>query len=150
MAISHSTLRFLSTHYMPNRRSPPNHSPNTSVLISRTKSQFAVHCIGPNRPRFQTRNQASVRTGGGRDKTIPSPESIRRWVGFAGSFMPGGSWWSLCEREDDQVVVAKPLTVVFALRRLWALLGDDKWIMYAAFGAVIITAVSSLLLIEQQ
>lgn len=64
--------------------------------------------------------------------------------------MPGGSWWSLCEREDDQVVAAKPLTVVFALRRLWGLLGDDKWIMYAAFGAVIISAVSSLLLIEQQ
>lgn len=54
--------------------------------------------------------------------------------------LPGGKWW----RFDDDVEIvqnAKPITLVKALRRMWRLISSDRWIIFAAFSALILTAV---------
>lgn len=78
-----------------------------------------------------------------RDKNIRLSVMIQKWVEYVRSLMPSGSWWRLCESDEEQVAAAKPVTLLFALRRLWKLLEDDRWVIFVAFGALIIAAVRS-------
>lgn len=67
-------------------------------------------------------------------------EKIRRWIRFIQSILPGGSWWSF----DDDVevkIMAKPVTLWRALGKMWDLVSKDRWIIFAAFSALIIAAV---------
>lgn len=69
-------------------------------------------------------------------------ERIRRWIGFMRSVLPGGSWW--WSFSDDEVIVsgAKPVSLWRALCKMWELVSKDRWVIFAAFSALIITAVS--------
>lgn len=69
-------------------------------------------------------------------------EKLRRWIAFVRSVLPGGSWWSFSE-DVEVVLTAKPVTVLRALQRMWELIAKDRWIIFAAFATLIITAVSS-------
>ncbi|KAK8644198.1 hypothetical protein V6N13_123511 [Hibiscus sabdariffa] len=61
-----------------------------------------------------------------------------------GAVQTRGGWWSLRGVEASESSSAKPVTVWFALKRLWSLIGDDNWIVFLAFGATSIAAVSEI------
>ncbi|PNX72396.1 ABC transporter B family member chloroplastic-like [Trifolium pratense] len=57
------------------------------------------------------------------------------------SILPGGDWWTLPNHpeEDD----AEPTAAMLALRRMWDLVADERWVALGAFGSLVIAAVSS-------
>ncbi|XAR65112.1 Peptide-transporting ATPase [Bertholletia excelsa] len=59
------------------------------------------------------------------------------------SVLPGGSWWSFSDHVEF-VMTAKPVTVWRALRRMWELIARDRWVIFAAFSALIVTALSEI------
>ncbi|XP_057493957.1 ABC transporter B family member 26, chloroplastic isoform X1 [Actinidia eriantha] len=70
-------------------------------------------------------------------------EKLRRWIGFIRSILPGGSWWSF-SHDVEVVMMAKPVTVLKALQRMWELVSKDRWVIFAAFATLIITALSEI------
>ncbi|XP_030484757.2 ABC transporter B family member 26, chloroplastic isoform X2 [Cannabis sativa] len=73
----------------------------------------------------------------------------RHWARFFGSVTPLESWWRLHddqeEEEKPQLPSAEePVTVSFAIRRMWELIGDDRWIVFVGCGALIGAAVSEI------
>lgn len=46
--------------------------------------------------------------------------------------------------DNVEIAAAKPITVIFALRRMWELIADDRWVVIVAFGALVIAAVRVL------
>ncbi|KAL8043794.1 hypothetical protein ABFX02_08G007900 [Erythranthe guttata] len=73
--------------------------------------------------------------------------NLKRWFEFIRSIFPGGTWWNLSDSEhkiDGSTMAAKPLTVLKALRQMWALVADEKWILCAAFVALTVAAVSEI------
>ncbi|XP_010251085.1 PREDICTED: ABC transporter B family member 26, chloroplastic [Nelumbo nucifera] len=70
-------------------------------------------------------------------------ETWRRWVVFLRSVVPGGNWWRLSD-DVEVFTTAKPVTVLFALRRMWELVANDRWIIFAAFAALILAALSEI------
>ncbi|KAK9272693.1 hypothetical protein L1049_003070 [Liquidambar formosana] len=58
--------------------------------------------------------------------------------------MPGGSWWSLWDSEDVETRATKPITALVALRRMWDLVADDKWVVFVAFCALTVAALSEI------
>lgn len=77
-------------------------------------------------------------------------ETVKRWVVIIRSVWPGGSWWDLLEskEEDSMVAMAEPFTVLQALSRIWELVADESWVLYAAFGSLTIAAVSLFLYVS--
>lgn len=72
-----------------------------------------------------------------------------KWFELVRDVFPGGSWWDLRDFEqnfDGSSIVAEPVTVWRALGEMWALVADEKWILYAAFGALTVAAVSVLIM----
>ncbi|KAL5122495.1 ABC transporter B family member 26, chloroplastic [Glycine soja] len=67
-------------------------------------------------------------------------ERIRKWVGILPSILPGGRWWEFSGDVDVQVV-AQPVTVWRALGKMWDLVAGDRWVIFAAFSALIVAAV---------
>ncbi|XP_057768926.1 ABC transporter B family member 26, chloroplastic-like isoform X2 [Salvia miltiorrhiza] len=76
-----------------------------------------------------------------------APHIIVRWFELVRDVFPGGCWWNLTDFEqnvDGLPIAAESITVSQALREMWALVADEKWILYTAFGALIIAAVSEI------
>lgn len=71
-------------------------------------------------------------------------ESIKKWVKFVREILPGGEWWRLSTEGVGDVILAKPVTVVRALKKMWELIAQDRWIIFSAFTALIVTAVSEI------
>ncbi|CAL2250590.1 unnamed protein product [Prunus armeniaca] len=77
-------------------------------------------------------------------------EAVEKWVGPFGSAFPGGccSWWSLSEhdKEEQSCTVAKPITLLHALRRMWDLVEShgSRWVIFVAFTSLIIAALSEI------
>lgn len=67
---------------------------------------------------------------------------LRKVFSFARSISPGGSWWNLSEHKQEDVEAAKPMTALLALRRMWVLISGERWILFVAFGYLVIAAVS--------
>ncbi|KAL5572785.1 hypothetical protein UlMin_022382 [Ulmus minor] len=152
MAIYHSELGSLSSPHFLRRELLPFGCTTTSLLPQRIKSHFPIQTIASKRHFLRTPNSASNRRFSAPkivdegDGTPGLPEVIGNWVRFVGSVFPGGSWWSLCdsEHEEKQFAAAKPVTVWFALRRMWELVGEDRWIVFVAIGGLIIAALSEI------
>ncbi|CAN1152233.1 ABC transporter B family member 26, chloroplastic [Linum perenne] len=70
-------------------------------------------------------------------------QRIRGFIEFLPSILPGGNWWSLSD-DVDVKLVAEPVTVWRALGRMWQLVARDRWIIFAAFSALILAAVSEI------
>ncbi|KAL3526386.1 hypothetical protein ACH5RR_011042 [Cinchona calisaya] len=72
---------------------------------------------------------------------------LKEWVNFVSSVFPGGSWWNLdneAENEESSLPSHKPITVTYALARMWALVADQRWVFYTAFAALTIAALSEI------
>ncbi|CAL1360090.1 unnamed protein product [Linum trigynum] len=70
-------------------------------------------------------------------------QRIRSFIEFLPSILPGGNWWSLSD-DVDVKLVAEPVTVWKALGRMWQLVARDRWVIIAAFSALILAAVSEI------
>lgn len=70
-------------------------------------------------------------------------ERQQMWPDFLRSILPGGSWWSFSDDVEVQMT-AKPVTVVRALSRMWELVSKDRWVIFAAFSALILAALSEI------
>lgn len=81
-----------------------------------------------------------VGTDYGEDNAIGVSERLLRFVRLVSSVLPGGNWWRFSD-EVEVSVTAKPVTLVRALRRMWGLIANDRWVIFAAFSALILTAV---------
>lgn len=69
---------------------------------------------------------------------------IVKWFELIRDVFPGGRWWNLRDFEqnvDGSPIAAEPITVLQALREMWALLAEEKWILYTALGALAVAAV---------
>lgn len=69
-------------------------------------------------------------------------QRIRKWLDFLPSILPGGRWWDFSDDVDVQLV-AQPVTVWRALGKMWELVARDRWVIIAAFSALIVAAVST-------
>lgn len=49
--------------------------------------------------------------------------------------------WNLNDAEQVERETAKPITVWIALSRMWTLIGNEHWLLYVAFIALIVAAV---------
>jgi hypothetical protein len=74
------------------------------------------------------------------EKNIEPFERLRRWIRVVGSVLPGGKWWSFDE-DVELKLLAEPVTVSRALTRMWNLVAQDRWVIFAAFAALILAAV---------
>lgn len=68
-------------------------------------------------------------------------EKLNKWVQFVREILPGGEWWKLSTEEVEDVTSAKPVTVWRALKKMWELIAQDRWVIFTAFLALIVTAV---------
>lgn len=71
-------------------------------------------------------------------------EKLKKWVNFAREIFPGGDWWRLSTEEVGDVISAKPVTVLRALKKMWDLIAEDRWVVFTAFVALIVTALSEI------
>jgi hypothetical protein len=103
--------------------------------ISNPRRQFPSLIKSPKRRRFEIRFSAS--------KKKENRKVMENGVGLVRSVLAGGDWWSLGEDVSNVEIkeVATPITVVFALHRMWELIADDRWLIFVAFGALLIAAV---------
>ncbi|XP_019420349.1 PREDICTED: ABC transporter B family member 26, chloroplastic-like [Lupinus angustifolius] len=69
---------------------------------------------------------------------------LRKWVQFLPLILPGGKWWNLSDEDVQAQVLAKPITVWRALAKMWHLVSRDRWVIFAAFTALIFAAVSEI------
>ncbi|CAL5421281.1 unnamed protein product [Camellia sinensis] len=146
-------------HYHHHKPTPLNNThrkTKTKTLLcfsAKSKFQFHVSFSHPNTRFIHISAPKSASINGFPTQTISedSPEdsgqsnvefseSLRRWIGFVRSILPGGSWWSF-SKDVEVVMAAKPVTVWLALRRMWELIATDRWVIFAAFSALILTAV---------
>ncbi|KAI4363609.1 hypothetical protein MLD38_019804 [Melastoma candidum] len=67
----------------------------------------------------------------------------RRWGDSVRSVLPGGAWWDLPE-DVDVKLMAKPVTLWRALSRMWELVARDRWVIYSAFSALVLAALSAI------
>ncbi|KAJ0096230.1 hypothetical protein Patl1_16063 [Pistacia atlantica] len=78
-----------------------------------------------------------------REGNVEFNERIRKWIHIIQSILPGGSWWSFSD-DIELKLMAKPVTVWRALSKMWELVSKDRWVIYAAFSALIVAALSEI------
>ncbi|KAK4402739.1 ABC transporter B family member 26, chloroplastic [Sesamum angolense] len=71
-------------------------------------------------------------------------EKLKKWVQLVREILPGGEWWKLSSEEVEDVISAKPVTVWRALKKMWELISQDRWVIFTAFVALIVTALSEI------
>ncbi|KAM7468680.1 hypothetical protein LguiB_016242 [Lonicera macranthoides] len=122
--------------------------PKTPTFTNRTRK--SLHLSSPNVRfcnKFASVNGYSVhqitKEDYGDNNNAEFPERMQRFIDIIRSLLPGGSWWSFPE-EVDVALIAKPITVLRALQRMWELIAVDRWIIYVAFSALIMSALSQI------
>lgn len=139
MAIFHSNLPSLTTLSFP---------PSKPFTIANPKTPTKPRSVFPITYRgIKTKCQCFDI----RNPLIPDPKNdegkdkvLENSVGSVRSLWPGGSWWGLSVDDNVEIAAAKPVTVIFALQRMWELIADDRWVVIVAFGALVIAAVRVL------
>ncbi|KAK4429789.1 ABC transporter B family member 26, chloroplastic [Sesamum alatum] len=71
-------------------------------------------------------------------------EKLKKWVQLVREILPGGEWWKLSTEEVEDVISAKPVTVLRALKKMWELISQDRWVIFTAFVALVVTALSEI------
>lgn len=119
---------------------------NISPLYINTKIQFSYSTTRSNFNfhHSNTINQATSVSYSNACKQIQQGcdeifHTFKRWR----DYVPGGNWWDLYDSEP-LIDGAKPVTVLNALSKMWALVTDEHWVLYTAFGALTVAAVSLL------
>ncbi|KAH7522815.1 hypothetical protein JRO89_XSUnG0102300 [Xanthoceras sorbifolium] len=92
---------------------------------------------------FSVQKNNSLEHIAGEEGDVEFNERIRRWIHFVQSVFPGGSWWSFSD-DVEVKMTAKPVTVWRALCKMWELVSKDRWVIFAAFSALIVAALSEI------
>ncbi|XP_027154581.1 ABC transporter B family member 26, chloroplastic-like isoform X1 [Coffea eugenioides] len=74
-------------------------------------------------------------------------DKLKEWVNIVRPFIPGGSWWNLYNAEgkqDGSPTSANPVSLPYALARMWTLVADQRWVLCTAFAALAIAAVAEI------
>lgn len=79
-----------------------------------------------------------------REEKVELHERIWRFIEFLPSIFPGGNWWNFSD-EVEVKFLAKPVTMWRALSQMWQLVAQDRWVIFAAFSALIVAAVRAFL-----
>ncbi|XP_059290770.1 ABC transporter B family member 26, chloroplastic isoform X2 [Lycium ferocissimum] len=128
------SLRIL--HSVQKRQNPGNILYKRSQFYPKSKTQFS----------FRSLNSASI--NGFSVQEYPEADSLRenvvKWMEFIRNVIPGGNWWRLSSEDVDIGATAKPVTVLRALQRMWELIAEDSLLIFAAFTALIVTALSEI------
>ncbi|KAA8529628.1 hypothetical protein F0562_034272 [Nyssa sinensis] len=152
-----SSMALPLRHLQPRLISSPHRKPNSVInirpkilrLTTKTELQFPkrFHSISPPKSAsvngYSIQNNLEDSLGGYGEDNVEFRVRLRRWIAFLRSILPGGSWWSFSEHVEV-AIVAKPVTVLRALRRMWELIAEDRWVVFAAFAALILTALSEI------
>lgn len=116
---------------------------NTRLRVSliNTSSTPRRRTLSPP-PKSASINGFSVKNApeASREQNLEHFERLRRWIGVVRSVLPGGKWWSFDE-DVELKLLAEPVTVLQALTRMWNLVAQDRWVIFAAFAALILAAV---------
>uniref|UniRef100_A0A5B6ZL35 ABC transporter B family member 26 n=1 Tax=Davidia involucrata TaxID=16924 RepID=A0A5B6ZL35_DAVIN len=159
MAISPFNLQIHNCPYCPQSKPLSISYLNISHFTINTKLRFRCSITSPNIkfscfyiPNSTSLNEFSVpnipRDGCKEDeeKNVEFFIILERWVVFIRSVLLGGNWWNLFDPKEVEstTMVAKPITVLTALRRMWELVAMDRWVIYIAFGALTIAALSEI------
>ncbi|KAK1578839.1 hypothetical protein Q3G72_033508 [Acer saccharum] len=135
--INHRNLRFSgdkSLRFFPAKISPKFKQRNhLSRLNSSSINGFSV----------QQNNNNNFEQFAGEGGDVEFNERIRRLIHFVQSLLPGGSWWSFSD-DVEVKIMAKPVTVWRALFKMWELVAKDRWVILAAFTALIVAALSEI------
>ncbi|VFQ87694.1 unnamed protein product [Cuscuta campestris] len=119
---------------------------NTHFLFSEHSSKKRFGYVSPatsaSLSGCSSQNRGKDLSLGERDSL--SGQKIRKWVHLVRDIFPGGSWWRLSPEEVDAGMTAEPVTVVRALRRMWELIAEDRWLIFSAFAALVVTALSEI------
>ncbi|KAL8137903.1 hypothetical protein V2J09_003904 [Rumex salicifolius] len=83
-------------------------------------------------------------TGGSEPEPIRKEDKLSSFLQLLRSILPGGSWWNLSDQHVDVVVGTKPVTVWFALRRMWQLVASDRWVIFVAFSSLSLAAIAEI------
>ncbi|KAJ0763340.1 putative bacterial ABC-type protein transporter [Helianthus annuus] len=79
----------------------------------------------------------------GGDEVVGVSERLLRVVRLIPALLPGGKWWRFLD-EVEVAQNAKPVTLFRALGRMWGLISNDRWVIFSAFSALIITALTEI------
>ncbi|XP_047267743.1 ABC transporter B family member 26, chloroplastic isoform X6 [Capsicum annuum] len=124
-------------------------NPETIILYKRypkSKIQFSF-----SSQRFRYLSSASINAYSsvqeypeGSSSDAGLREKLVEWIRFVRNVFPGGNWWRFSSENVDVGGTAKPVTVVHALHRMWKLIAKDGLLVFAAFTALIVTAVKRM------
>ncbi|KAM3394692.1 ABC transporter B family member 26, chloroplastic isoform X1 [Capsicum galapagoense] len=124
-------------------------NPETIILCKRypkSKIQFSF-----SSQRFRYLSSASINAYSsvqeypeGNSSDAGLREKLVEWIRFVRNVFPGGNWWRFSSENVDVGGTAKPVTVVHALHRMWKLIAKDGLLIFAAFTALIVTALSEI------
>ncbi|GAB2297956.1 ABC transporter B member 26, chloroplastic [Dionaea muscipula] len=95
-------------------------------------------------------NEVSIQNDPGQPDSTQFERNVElreRWQSLLNSvrsILPGGSWWKLSDEPVEVVTAAKPVTVWRALRRMYVLVADDRWVIFSAFSCLVVTATSQI------
>ncbi|XP_050276535.1 ABC transporter B family member 26, chloroplastic isoform X1 [Quercus robur] len=132
----HKRHRFKTTNNLKPRLSlpnPPNPSSPKRVFLPPLKSASSING-------FSIQNAPEV----SRDRRNAELfERVRRWIASVRTVLPGGSWWSFSD-DVDVKLLAKPVTVLQALVRMWHLVAQDRWVIFTAFATLIVAALAQI------
>ncbi|XP_004309980.1 PREDICTED: ABC transporter B family member 26, chloroplastic [Fragaria vesca subsp. vesca] len=125
----------------------------STARTNHRRVSLSFHFSNPRRPRFSPLKSASVngyaseeyakKDHGAEETEVELFERLRRLFGFLRSILPGGAWWSFSDDADVRIF-AEPVTVTRALTRMWGLVSQDRWVIFAAFSALIVAALSEI------
>ncbi|XP_059445534.1 ABC transporter B family member 26, chloroplastic [Corylus avellana] len=122
----------------------PDSSTRLRVYLPNTSSTSRRRILLPP-PKSASINGFSIHNSpeASGEKNIEPFERLRRWIRVVGSVLPGGKWWSF-DQDVELKLLAEPVTVSRALTRMWNLIAQDRWVIFAAFAALILAALSEI------
>ncbi|GAB4860752.1 ABC transporter B member 26, chloroplastic [Ancistrocladus abbreviatus] len=136
-------LSHFTSHKIPTSSAPAESRPQFRKLITlENRSHNSI--LSPNFSPFSESSSASIVTEGAERECEVKSSSLQKWILLVQSFVPGGSWWSLCYSVDFESRKGKSMRVLFALRRIWALVAGDRWVIFIAFASLTVAALSEI------
>uniref|UniRef100_A0A0E0FXF8 ABC transporter domain-containing protein n=1 Tax=Oryza nivara TaxID=4536 RepID=A0A0E0FXF8_ORYNI len=140
-------------------------TPAALLLTAATGSaalSVGVAAVGPRAPSLLLRSASATRRAPGRAR----PTRIRAAAAIGGEFgglaqrralagefierlrnvLPGGSWWRLEDGEEagGGRAEASGATAASALRRMWALVASDRWVVFVGFASLVGAALAEI------
>ncbi|KAL5718163.1 ABC transporter B member 26 [Ranunculus cassubicifolius] len=127
-------------HLFPLSHKNPHHFPKSHPYPSLQTLKFTS--IKPLQTsffnEFTVNNEEKIRENDG-----GFLEKLLDFVVLMKSVGPGGNFWRFPSHPEG-LSNAKPVTAVYALKRMWELVANDRWVIYSAFAALILAALSEI------